>query len=317
MGLGAAGGVMMKADANASAITTLQNTVKNQGDNIDSLSSSTTALENSLASSNASVDAASQIPGNLIVNPSFERGTEGYAGWSGIATVVTLQVPHLGTKAAKLAAGGSAGVGQKISFKKDRSYKIGIWAKQDPNTTIQSTDNTKFRVAEGNGLIASKAYGPFTSNWQEVSWTWKATKDVVADVQFTAFLSAGAMYFDDFYVVDVTDSVETQANSSAITKLDSRVTKTENDITSQGSQVTQLKNDLATTNTNVSKKADAAALTALTNRVTQNEKEIETQSSQTTSLKNSLSTVQAMGSNPWFDGSLETYSENQQISGSR
>jgi predicted phage tail protein len=317
MGLGAAGGVMMKADANASAITTLQNTVKNQGDNIDSLSSSTTALENSLASSNASVDAASQIPGNLIVNPSFERGTEGYTGWSGIATVATLQVPHLGTKAAKLAAGGSAGVGQKISFKKDRSYKIGIWAKQDPNTTIQSTDNTKFRVADGNGLIASKAYGPFTSNWQEVSWTWKATKDVIADVQFTAFLSAGAMYFDDFYVVDVTDSVETQANSSAITKLDSRVTKTENDITSQGSQVTQLKNDLATTNTNVSKKADAAALTALTNRVTQNEKEIETQSSQTTSLKNSLSTVQAMGSNPWFDGSLETYSENQQISGSR
>ncbi|WP_431002857.1 phage tail tip fiber protein [Klebsiella pneumoniae] len=317
MGLGAAGGVMMKADANASAITTLQNTVKTQGDNIDSLSSSTTALENSLASSNASVDAASQIPGNLIVNPSFERGTEGYTGWSGIATVVTLQVPHLGTKAAKLAAGGSAGVGQKISFKKDRSYKIGIWAKQDPNTTIQSTDNTKFRVADGNGLIASKAYGPFTSNWQEVSWTWKATKDVLADVQFTAFLSAGAMYFDDFYVVDVTDSVETQANSSAITKLDSRVTKTENDITSQGSQVTQLKNDLATTNTNVSKKADAVALTALTNRVTQNEKEIETQSSQTTSLKNSLSTVQAMGSNPWFDGSLETYSENQQISGSR
>ncbi|HIH5705574.1 TPA: phage tail tip fiber protein [Klebsiella variicola] len=317
MGLGAAGGVMMKADANASAITTLQNTVKTQGDNIDSLSSSTTALENSLASSNASVDAASQIPGNLIVNPSFERGTGGYTGWSGIATVVTLQVPHLGTKAAKLAAGGSAGVGQKISFKKDRSYKIGIWAKQDPNTTIQSTDNTKFRVADGTGLIASKAYGPFTSNWQEVSWTWKATKDVLADVQFTAFLSAGAMYFDDFYVVDVTDSVETQANSSAITKLDSRVTKTENDITSQGSQVTQLKNDLATTNTNVSKKADAAALTALTNRVTQNEKEIETQSSQTTSLKNSLSTVQAMGSNPWFDGSLETYSENQQISGSR
>nr|WP_236920014.1 phage tail protein [Escherichia coli] len=317
MGLGAAGGVMMKADANASAITTLQNTVKTQGDNIDSLSSSTTALENSLASSNASVDAASQIPGNLIVNPSFERGTEGYTGWSGIATVATLQVPHLGTKAAKLAAGGSAGVGQKISFKKDRSYKIGIWAKQDPNTTIQSTDNTKFRVADGTGLIASKVYGPFTSNWQEVSWTWKATKDVLADVQFTAFLSAGAMYFDDFYVVDVTDSVETQANSSAITKLDSRVTKTENDITSQGSQVTQLKNDLATTNTNVSKKADAAALTALTNRVTQNEKEIGTQSSQTTSLKNSLSTVQAMGSNPWFDGSLETYSENQQISGSR
>ncbi|ENF1843515.1 TipJ family phage tail tip protein [Klebsiella pneumoniae] len=55
MGLGAAGGVMMKADANASAITTLQNTVKAQGGNIDSLSSSVTALENSLRSTNDTV----------------------------------------------------------------------------------------------------------------------------------------------------------------------------------------------------------------------------------------------------------------------
>ncbi len=55
MGLGAAGGVMMKADANASAITTLQNTVKAQGGNIDSLSSSITALENSLRSTNDTV----------------------------------------------------------------------------------------------------------------------------------------------------------------------------------------------------------------------------------------------------------------------
>ncbi|MFV7036445.1 phage tail protein [Klebsiella pneumoniae] len=55
MGLGAAGGVMMKADANASAITTLQNTVKAQGSNIDSLSSSVTALENSLRSTNDTV----------------------------------------------------------------------------------------------------------------------------------------------------------------------------------------------------------------------------------------------------------------------
>ena len=55
MGLGAAGGVMMKADANASAITTLQNTVKAQGGNIDSLSSSVTALENSIRSTNDTV----------------------------------------------------------------------------------------------------------------------------------------------------------------------------------------------------------------------------------------------------------------------
>ncbi|MER0138929.1 hypothetical protein KAI01_29310, partial [Klebsiella quasipneumoniae] len=42
MGLGAAGGVMMKADANASAITTLQNTVTQQGKDITSASSAIT-----------------------------------------------------------------------------------------------------------------------------------------------------------------------------------------------------------------------------------------------------------------------------------
>lgn len=317
MGLGAAGGVMMKADANASAITLLENTVKTQGDEITSLSSSTTLLENNLASTNASIDAASKIPGNLIVNPSFERGAEGYTGWSSIATVATLQVPHFGSKAAKLAAGGVARVGQKVIFVKGRTYKIGIWAKQDSSAVIQDTSNTKFRIANETGLISDRQFGPFTSNWQEVTWIWTATKDATADVQFSTHLSSGAMYFDDFYVVDVTDSVATEANSSAITSLESRVTKNENDISSESNQLSQLKNELSITNDNVSKKADAAALTALTNRVTQTEKNLESQSSQTTTLKNSLSTLQAMGSNPWFDGTLETYAENQQISGSR
>jgi hypothetical protein len=48
MGLGAAGGVMMKADANASAITTLQNTVTQQGKDITSSSSAITSLQNGL-----------------------------------------------------------------------------------------------------------------------------------------------------------------------------------------------------------------------------------------------------------------------------
>ncbi|WP_228709725.1 hypothetical protein, partial [Klebsiella pneumoniae] len=39
--------------------------------------------------------------------------------------------------------------------------KLVFWAKQDPNTTIQSTDNTKFRVAEGNGLIAVRLMARF------------------------------------------------------------------------------------------------------------------------------------------------------------
>jgi hypothetical protein len=56
MGLGAAGGVMMKADANASAITTLQNTVTQQGKDITSSSSAITSLQNGLVAANSNID---------------------------------------------------------------------------------------------------------------------------------------------------------------------------------------------------------------------------------------------------------------------
>jgi hypothetical protein len=55
MGLGAAGGVMMKADANASAITTLQNTVTQQGKDITSSSSAITSLQNGLVTANSNI----------------------------------------------------------------------------------------------------------------------------------------------------------------------------------------------------------------------------------------------------------------------
>uniref|UniRef100_UPI0021C3E302 hypothetical protein n=1 Tax=Klebsiella pneumoniae TaxID=573 RepID=UPI0021C3E302 len=50
------------------------------------------------------------------------------------------------------------------------------------------------------------------------------------------------------------------ANASAITQLTTRVTTAESKITSQGSAVTQLTNDLSALTGIVSQKADAAAL---------------------------------------------------------
>jgi hypothetical protein len=35
--------------------------------------------------------------------------------------------------------------------------------------------------------------------------------------------SAGAMYFDDFYVIDITDRVDLDATSNAVSSLTSRV----------------------------------------------------------------------------------------------
>ncbi|WP_372583661.1 phage tail tip fiber protein [Klebsiella pneumoniae] len=359
MGLGAAGGVMMKADANASAITTLQNTVKQQGDTIASSSSAITSLQNdmrtvndnvskkadasalqtlqntvtqqgkdistqsasltqlnnSLSATNASIDASGKIPGNLIVNSSFERDKDGYTGWSSIASVIAASVPHSGSKILKLAAGGSVLVGQDVTYLKGRTYKIGAWAKQDSGTVIQAADNTKFRIADSTGLLASSVYGPFTSNWQEISFTWRPGKDVTAATQITAYLSAGAMYFDDFYVIDITDRVDLDATVSAVSGLTTRVSNAEGNISSQSDSITTLNNGLSTLNKTVSTKADATALSSLQNTVTQQGKDISSASGSITSLQSSLNTLKVQ-SNPWIDGTFETYDNNQQLGGS-
>lgn len=360
MGLGAAGGVMMKADANASAITTLQNTVTQQGKDITSASSaitnlqndlntangninkkadatalsalqntvtqqgkdissqgsSLTQLTNSLNATNDSIDASGQIPGNMITNASFERDNGGYSTWSGPASVMVAQSPRTGNKILKIASGSPTLVGQRITYVKGRTYKIGMWARQDSKTTINGgTSNTKFRVADSTGLIASFGYGPFTTSWQEISWVWKATKDMVADTQITAYLSAGAMYFDDFYVIDITDRVDLDATTSAVSGLTTRVSNAEGDISNISNSVTSLNNSLSTLNKTVSSKADASALSSLQNIVTQQGKDISSASVSVTNLQSSLNTLKVQ-TNPWIDGTFETYDNNQQIGGS-
>ncbi|WP_340128672.1 hypothetical protein, partial [Klebsiella pneumoniae] len=95
--------------------------------------------------------------------------------------------------------------------------------------------------------------------------TWKATVDGMVDVSIYSSLKSGAQYFDDFYLVDVTDEVNISANAGAISGLTTRVTNAEGKVTSQGNSITSLQNSLNTTNSNVSKKADAEALQNLKN----------------------------------------------------
>ncbi|OZJ17724.1 hypothetical protein CEP03_27485, partial [Klebsiella pneumoniae] len=231
------------------------------------------------------------MPGNLIVNGSFERGAAGFTGWSSTATVADLQVPHSGNKALKMSAGQSNLVGQEISITQGRTYRMGVWAKQDPGTTIKDAGNTKFRVADSTGLLVGSNYGPFSSGWQLVTFDWKATKTTTASFQLTTFLSAGAMYFDDFHVLDVTDEKDIAANAGAISQMNTRVTAAEGAITTQAQQLTKLSGDLAVTNAAVSKKAEQSAVTGLTTRMTSAEGKLDSQSQQLTSLQNSLTTM--------------------------
>ena len=277
--------------ADASAMNTLQNQVTEQGKTLSAQGDSLTQLSNSLSQTAADIDASGKMPGNLIVNGSFERGAAGFTGWSSTATVADLQVPHSGNKALKMSAGQSNLVGQEISITQGRTYRMGVWAKQDPGTTIKDAGNTKFRVADSTGLLVGSNYGPFSSGWQLVTFDWKATKTTTASFQLTTFLSAGAMYFDDFHVLDVTDEKDIAANAGAISQMNTRVTAAEGAITTQAQQLTKLSGDLAVTNAAVSQKAEQSAVTGLTTRMTSAEGKLDSQSQQLTSLQNSLTTM--------------------------
>ncbi|HBQ5885109.1 TPA: carbohydrate binding domain-containing protein [Klebsiella variicola subsp. variicola] len=277
--------------ADASAMNILQNQVTEQGKTLSAQGDSLTKLSNSLSQTAADIDASGKMPGNLIVNGSFERGAAGFTGWSSTATVADLQVPHSGNKALKMSAGQSNLVGQEISITQGRTYRMGVWAKQDSGTTIKDAGNTKFRVADSTGLLVGSNYGPFSSGWQLVTFDWKATKTTTASFQLTTFLSAGAMYFDDFHVLDVTDEKDIAANAGAISQMNTRVTAAEGAITTQAQQLTKLSGDLAVTNAAVSQKAEQSAVTGLTTRMTSAEGKLDSQSQQLTSLQNSLTTM--------------------------
>ncbi|MXH34653.1 DUF1983 domain-containing protein [Pseudomonas aeruginosa] len=253
--------------ADASAMNTLQNQVTEQGKTLSAQGDSLTQLSNSLSQTAADIDASGKMPGNLIVNGSFERGAAGFTGWSSTATVADLQVPHSGNKALKMSAGQSNLVGQEISITQGRTYRMGVWAKQDPGTTIKDAGNTKFRVADSTGLLVGSNYGPFSSGWQLVTFDWKATKTTTASFQLTTFLSAGAMYFDDFHVLDVTDEKDIAANAGAISQMNTRVNANSR-VDNMAKTLSDSQSTQASLNTSLQSQIDAQAAANIKNQTT-------------------------------------------------
>lgn len=280
--------------ADASALQALQNTVTEQSKTLTSQGSSLTQLNNALSDTTASQAADGKIPGNLISNGSFERGQDAFTGWGSVGSVISAQSPNYGSKIAMCGVG-LATLSQKVPVTKGNTYKIGVFARAQGGSVMNDQDNNKLRIGQSS-LLYDRQFNtadlPTGSSWVELSGTWKATVDGMVDVAIYSSLKSGFQYFDDFYFVDVTDGVNITANAGAISSLTTRVTTAEGKITSQGSSITKLTNDLATTNGNVNKKADATALTALTNRVTSAEGKLESQSSSVTSLNNSIVATQ-------------------------
>ncbi|ROE94976.1 hypothetical protein C4Y83_027955, partial [Klebsiella pneumoniae subsp. pneumoniae] len=191
---------------------------------------------------------------------------------------------------------GNVTPGQYIPFVQGRTYEIGVWVKDLGATTDNGAGNNKLRIGNSAGQpVFERPYnsGTIGSDWTLISGRWKATETAKLPVTLSNGLTAGSRCFDDFYVIDVTDSVKIDANASALSSLQNTVTQQGKDIASQSTSITDLKNNLDTTNANVAKKADAAALQTLQNTVTQQGKDIASASSSITSLQNNLSTTNA------------------------
>ncbi|HHL3325807.1 TPA: carbohydrate binding domain-containing protein, partial [Klebsiella pneumoniae] len=276
--------------ADATALATLDTKVTQQGKTLESQSNSLTNLSNSLSQVAADIDASGQIPGNLVVNPSFERGLDGYTGRSTATSVVEVSSPHSGTRALKVDPG-SVSPRQYIPFVQGRTYEIGVWVKEPGATTDNGAGNNKLRIGNSAGQpVFERPYnsGTVGTNWSLISGRWKATETASLPVTMSNYLISGSRYFDDFYVTDVTDRVDIDATAGAVTGLTNRVSTAEGHITSQSQQLTNLQNSLNTTNAALAKKAEASAVTALTQQVEQNGQDIRSNTDSITSLSNQL-----------------------------
>ncbi|EIV6184066.1 TipJ family phage tail tip protein [Klebsiella aerogenes] len=266
-------------DANTSAVTQLQQTVTQQGQDIAANASATTAVSASLNAAMADVD--NKIAGNLILNGGFERD---FTNWTAPAqaTVMSAQNPHSGKKIVKYVAATTATLLSSdtvITAVKGRTYKFGAWLRAKAGSTMQpnTQPNNKVRFAYlDSSVIAEARFDPATmptgSVWQEYSNTYTATKDGTMSVSINAFLNAGEIYIDDVYVIDITDRVDLDATAGAVSNLQSTVTQQGKDIASNASAIT--------------------------------------------SVNASIGALQSQGLNPWCDGSFESYTANQQLGSS-
>lgn len=307
--------------ADASALQTLQNTITQQGGALTTQGSAIVSLENSLNA--LDVGGANQIPDSGSLVRYGNVSTDKYNGNGVMAFTLKAGAAYRDLISINL----SAPVG-------GTEYVLSFYAKaaingQKVRSHFYSPNSTKKAVSsQGNTFTNSDGLCDFTltTEWQRywVKWTQGAgtgsKKLIVARIQQgstdqTVYLSSPK--FERGNVPTAwSEAPEDNASAAAVSALTSRVDSAEGVLTSQGQLLTSLQNGLTTADQNIGKKADSSAVNTLTNRVSQVENTLTTQSESITSLSGNISTLRNQVSNPWFDGSLESYADGQQISGS-
>ena len=293
------GQVSQKADA--SALATLSTKVDQQGSTITSQGQSITDLSNGLSLANNDANASSAIPTNMLANPSFERMLDAWSFSSGGpngAESVTAQSPASGARMLRTNPVGTVVLSQNVKLLAGRTYKYGCFLRAAGGTNLQDAGNNKIRLGNFTtgaiiqAIAINPADLPTNSTFKEYSGTYTPTADVLVTLGLCSSINAGHQYWDDAYIVDITGEVKADANAAATTALTTRVSNAEGAITSQGSSITQLRNDLTATNAEVAKKASSTALATLESTVTQQGQSITSQGQSITQLRNDLTSTQ-------------------------
>lgn len=269
-------------DANASATQTLTQRVTQTEKDITANAAATTAVASNLTAALADID--NKMAGNLVANGGFERGLESWTqGSTTVATVIDAQSPHSGGRILKLSAHNSAQdtIAQKydIPIQKGRTYKLGGWIRADGNAEMPSTaqGNNKIRmgITGQTNPVIEVQFDP--KNYQTGSQWTEISKTWKATATTFAQVSFMALLSKgNLYVDDLYLMDVTDAVDIA---------------------------------------ANAAGLSTIQTTVKSQGDQIKAQADAVTQVKADLSTVSSKMTNPFIDGSFESYADNYKISG--
>ncbi|HDH1450508.1 TPA: hypothetical protein PIT86_005190, partial [Klebsiella quasipneumoniae subsp. similipneumoniae] len=284
--------VSKKADA--SAVDTLQNTVTQQGKDITSASDAITSLNNS-------VGAMTNMGDNLIQDANLEGDgsafrTQQNSGTTG--SIVAFGAYGENSAGARMLKVNATSPGLFANGKKptpvngSRKFRYIVRAKGVSGSMNMLLRRWNFNgSAEGNYEDKNVT---LTSDWQTITWDTSFSPRTGADGQAFGIYchpSNAEIWIDSFQVFDITDAVNNDATASALSDLSTKVTKQGDTVSSQGTSITKLQNDLTSTKTDVSKKADASALQTLQNTVTDQGKTLTSQGNAITALTGTVDTV--------------------------
>lgn len=277
--------------ANSTAITQLKTDVTNLDGRVTANSQLITGLESTL---NSDAIALAANPNNLLTNTGFERKTAAWTGFNAYSDVYAAQVPKSGSMILRGKAGGIASIGQNVAnVQKGRTYRYGGWVKRSGDMAMSpnTTGNNKFRLGNadtGTGPLSELLYNATNvgTNWTLFTKDFTASSDMTVYYSVNWILTAGEIYFDDVFFIDVTEEIRNNANASAITGLTTRVTAAEGAISANSQSITQLKGDVSTLQGQMANKAEASALQQLATTVTQQGNTIASQGQAITDLQN-------------------------------